>query len=287
MNTVQSAVGEPQVTISLVTYRTPPTDVTTLISSLAASSRVSRILTIDNSPTGLLRESVQRAGGEYCHVPENVGFSEGHNRAISLLLPGSRYHLIVNPDITCEPQVVDSLYDFMEQNIDVGLAMPRVVFPDGREQRLCKLIPNPIDLFMRFALRSVDTSFLERRRDQYELRHLEMDVPREVPCLSGCFMFLRSSALRDVGLFDPRFFMYMEDVDLCRRVGEKYKTVFYPYVSVTHAYAKGSYSSLKLFGYHLTSGIRYFNKWGWIRDRARRNQNSRTALFSGNDPTQG
>ncbi len=248
---------------------------------------MSRILTIDNSPTDFLRESVQRSGGEYCHVPENVGFSEGHNRAISQLLPASRYHLIVNPDITCEPQVVDSLFDFMERNIDVGLAMPRVVFPDGREQHLCKLIPNPIDLFMRFALRSLDTSFLKRRRDQYELRHLEMDVPREVPCLSGCFMFLRSSALRDVGLFDSRFFMYMEDVDLCRRVGEKYKTVFYPYVSVTHAYAKGSYSSMKLFGHHLTSGIRYFNKWGWIRDRARQNQNGRTAVFSCTDPTQG
>jgi GT2 family glycosyltransferase len=75
--------------------------------------------------------------------------------------------------------------------------------------------------------------------------------------------------LRTVGGFDERFFMYLEDVDLSRRIGRVARTVYVPYVSLIHAYEKGSYKSMKLFFYHVHSAIRYFNKWGWFRDPGR------------------
>jgi hypothetical protein len=88
-------------------------------------------------------------------------------------------------------------------------------------------------------------------------------------------MFLRTSVLADVGMFDPRFFMYLEDFDLVRRIHAKYKTIFLPSVKVIHEYAKGSYKNRKLMIYHIKSAIKYFNKYGWIFDFHRRkiNQN--------------
>ena len=91
----------------------------------------------------------------------------------------------------------------------------------------------------------------------------------EVPSLSGCFMFMRVDVLKEVGGFDERFFMYAEDLDLCRRIGEASKTMYYPGVSIYHAYGKGSYKNRKLLKYHICSVVKYFNKWGWILDRKR------------------
>jgi hypothetical protein len=94
-----------------------------------------------------------------------------------------------------------------------------------------------------------------------------------IPYLSGCFMFFRTKALQDVGLFDERFFMYMEDVDLSRRMHSKYKTIFLPTVSIYHEYEKASYKNFKSLKMHLKSSIQYFNKWGWFIDKERKKIN--------------
>ena len=84
----------------------------------------------------------------------------------------------------------------------------------------------------------------------------------DVPYLSGSFMLLRTSALKEVGLFDERFFMYPEDIDLTRRIGAKYRTIFYPEVSVIHHHEKASYKSVKLLIIHVWNIMKYFWKWG-------------------------
>ncbi len=89
-------------------------------------------------------------------------------------------------------------------------------------------------------------------------------------------MFLRNSVLKDVGLFDENIFMYLEDVDLNRRIHAKYKTIFYPKVSIYHEYQKESYMSKKLLMYHIRSAIYYFSKWGWFFDKQRDIINSKT-----------
>jgi len=90
-------------------------------------------------------------------------------------------------------------------------------------------------------------------------------------------MFFADSkrSIAPVGWFDERFFMYMEDVDLVRRIGDVSDAVYLPSVQVKHAYAKGSYRSRKLLGYHLRSAILYFNKWGWFIDQDRRERNEK------------
>lgn len=267
------------ITVSLVTYNNPPSEIESLLRALTSSHHVLRIIVVDNSPSDVLRECVQSTGAEYRQVPENIGFGSAHNLAMGDLIARSKYHLVVNPDIECTPATLDALYEFLEAHPTIGLAMPRVFFPNGREQHLCKLIPSALDLFLRRFVGTRGLPLFRNRLERYEMRHLDFSQPREVPYLSGCFMFLRCSALQEVGLFDPSFFMYLEDVDLCRRVGARFKTVFFPFASVTHGYSKGSYKNLRLLRYHLVSAVRYFNKWGWVRDPLRKALNTRTSLF--------
>ncbi|ULQ59885.1 hypothetical protein K7I13_00590 [Brucepastera parasyntrophica] len=101
-----------------------------------------------------------------------------------------------------------------------------------------------------------------------------------VPYLSGCFMFFRVAALITEGFFDERFFMYPEDIDITRRIHRKYKTMYYPDISIMHIHEAASYKDKKMLKIHIINLIRYFNKWGWFFDKERRtiNKNVLTQL---------
>ena len=89
-------------------------------------------------------------------------------------------------------------------------------------------------------------------------------------------MFIQTDALKKVGLFDERFFMYPEDIDLTRRIHKLYRTMFFPGASVVHRHAKQSYKKIGLLCVHIINMIRYFNKWGWIFDKERKLVNEQT-----------
>jgi GT2 family glycosyltransferase len=75
-------------------------------------------------------------------------------------------------------------------------------------------------------------------------------------------MFFRTSVFKELGGFDERFFMYLEDCDIARRVSEKYKALFYPMADVIHLWERESKRSKKLLLIHVQSIIKYFLKWG-------------------------
>ena len=90
-------------------------------------------------------------------------------------------------------------------------------------------------------------------------------------------MFLRMTAVKEVGLFDEQFFMYAEDIDLTRRIHKEYKTLYYPCASIYHTFTRGSRKSLRLMRIHIVNIILYFNKWGWFKDEERRKVNKDVA----------
>jgi GT2 family glycosyltransferase len=230
---------------------------------------------VDNSTTPLKHELFAHPRVRYVHAEENLGFGRAHNRAIAMVAGTSEAHLLLNPDISFEPHVLPELGQFLRANQGVGAVMPRINYPDGSLQRLCKLLPTPVDLILRRFIPSERIKSKINKR--YEMHELAQDMPSCVPSLSGCFLLIRSDLLSRLRGFDERFFMYMEDVDLVRRIGDVSDTVYLPVVQVVHAYAKGSYRNSKLLGYHLRSAILYFNKWGWFFDSIRKIRN-RTKL---------
>lgn len=235
---------------------------------------------VDNSAEPLKHQLFSHFRVKYFFAGENLGFGKAHNRAIEFMVGDSDVHLLLNPDVVFRPHVLPELVAFLDAYPQVGALMPKIVYPDGSLQNLCKLLPTPIDLIFRRFISSERIKAIVNRR--YEMHGLPQDVPSCVPTLSGCFLLVRSKLLRKLGGFDERFFMYMEDVDLVRRIGDEAMTVYFPKVEVVHDYAKGSYRNRKLLAYHLRSAFLYFSKWGWFFDRVRwsRNRSARRLVES-------
>ena len=212
-------------------------------------------------------------------MPNNPGYGAANNLAIrEFQNENFDYHLVINADIFYNEDILSSIQEYMNMNKDVGQLMPKVLYPNGDVQYLCKLIPTPFNLlFHRIfpADHRINRTFL--------FKHSGYNKVMFVPYLSGCFMFLRHSVLKEVGLFDERFFMYPEDIDLTRRVAEKYQTVFYPEVNVYHNHGKASHQSLKMLILHINNLIKYFNKWGWLFDKKRTSINNKALLLVKND----
>jgi GT2 family glycosyltransferase len=189
----------------------------------------------------------------------------------------SEYHLMVNPDILFDRTVLPELVRVLDARPQVGWVMPKVLYPDGLQQYLCKLLPTPLDFAVRRFLPGRLQTLMRGYMDRYELRGLENFESSVVPFLSGCFVMTRRAVLQAAGGFDERYFLYMEDVDLCRRMAVHCELLYWPQVYITHGFRRGSHRSLKLMLTHLRSAIHYFNQWGWIFDCGRRRAN-RAAL---------
>lgn len=257
---------------SIVLYRHTLMDIEQLIFSLKGSELVNDIFLIDNSPeeNAAFRELPFR----YIFNGKNLGYGTAHNIAIRHTIEQKTpYHLVLNPDILLKNGVLEKLVTFLNDHPDVGQVMPKVLYPNGRIQHLAKLLPKPSDLLFR---RFLPEKWTKKSNDIFELRHSGYNKIMDVPYLSGCFMMLRTQALEDVGLFDERFFMYPEDIDLTRRIHRKYRTVYYPDASIIHYHEQASYKSGKLLFVHIWNLIKYFNKWGWFFDAERKKINAET-----------
>jgi GT2 family glycosyltransferase len=215
-------------------------------------------------------------GITYIKAKANNGYGAGHNIALRRILESAEFHFALNPDIYFEPTELEKMIRFMGDDPVIAQLMPKVVYPDGSLQYLCKLLPTPADLFLRrFAFGQFRQVALQQT-ERFELRHTNYDKVMDIPYLSGCFMLFRTSALRRVGLFDERFFMYPEDIDITRRMHAEFRTVFYPGATIVHDHARESYKSTRALWVHLYNMAKYFNKWGWVRDPQRTQFNGDT-----------
>lgn len=260
---------------SLVLYNSAPSDYVPAIESFLESAPEGRLVVMDHSPVALQHSVFLNTRVILVHRPDNPGFGTGHNRAYEEVREISKFHLLLNPDVRFGPEVLPALVNCLTFDKGISAVMPRIIYPDGQIQSLCKLLPTPVDLIFRRFIPI--KAIRERINRRYELRVLPQDRRFDAPSLSGCMLLMRSVDFEAVGGFDQRYFMYMEDVDLVRRLGDCGRTIFEPSIEVVHRYAKGSYRSRRLLLHHIVSAIRYFNKWGWCFDTTRQQRN-RSAL---------
>ena len=217
-----------------------------------------RVLVALNDPDDTVTASMPSNSKWEYHSGANEGYAGGLQR----LLPHvkSDWVLCSNTDLTFKANFLD---DFVKATQSVGEHIgylgPKILFEDGRLQSAGGLLLGPEGLC---KLRGIG-----------EKNNTCLDHLSEVPVLSGCCFMIRKKVLDDVGGFDPRFFMYMEDIDYSRRIHMRYNTVYYPDVQVFHMYHKGSYKRINHLKYHISSAIKYFNKWGWFFDKERKKIN--------------
>lgn len=264
---------KPRLTASLVIFNCDVESFLPALTSFLNGFEDGILVISDNSDVPLFDKVIDHPRIDYIFNGENLGFGTAHNRAVHHLGSRSDFHLVLNPDIYFDATVISWLVNVLVCDSRIGVVMPKIVYPDGSLQRLCKLLPSPIDLLLRRFIPFASVQNMINSR--YEMYDLPQDGLVEVPTVSGCFLLLRTDLFHKLGGFDERFFMYMEDIDLVRRIGNDASVVYDPRVSVTHTYAKGSYRNRRLLFYHVISAIRYFSKWGWFWDSVRTERNRR------------
>ncbi|OMQ23054.1 glycosyl transferase [Serratia oryzae] len=252
-----------QIVASIVLFNHSYAQLEDTLSSLLSEPCVEKIVLVDNGGAEWAA-TLNNPRISYLSLGQNKGFGCGHNFAMKHYLDKCSYFLICNPDISFAKGELERLYHFARDGKHKFVS-PRIHYSDGRFQYSCRLLPTPANLFLRrFAPRwgaKLDVI--------YELHHADYTQSFSIPSVSGCFMLMDSQLLKQLNGFDERYFMYSEDIDLCRRALPLTEILFYPDATITHAFSKGSYKSLNLLIYHIKSVISYFNKWGWFFDRER------------------
>lgn len=198
---------------------------------------------------------------------ENVGFQrlvcEGLSHA------RGRHILILNHDIVATTGAVERSLDYLRAHPDIGMLGPQLLNFNGSPQDSCFRFYRPVTIVYRRTLLG-RLPWARRHLDWFLMRDYDHEEPREVDWVMGSVLFITRKAYEKIGPMDPRFFMYMEDVDWCRRFWEHgYKVVYYPAASFYHYHGKGSakggfWGSLlfnRLTWYHIASGFKYFRKY--------------------------
>ena len=251
---------------SLVLYKNDPEIVIQAIKSLFGTPIEINLSVVDNSPTDEFKkifDNFQEYDIDYYfNNGNNVGFGQGHNLAITRA-KNYDYHLVINPDVYFDNNVITELIHYLDKHQEVGLITPKISYPNGDIQYLCKRQPTVLTLFIRRFIPKKMQFLFKKRLDWYEMRDISYNQIIEVPIISGCFMLFNRKYLDDIGYFDKNMFMYFEDYDLTLRMSKKYKTILYPHVNIYHHWARGAHNSTKLAIVFAQSAVYFFNKHGW------------------------
>jgi GT2 family glycosyltransferase len=189
-----------QITASIVIYNSSKKDLRTVV-TCAANSSINTIYVVDNAANDSLKEFAQNLSEKVVYIQGhgNIGYGAAHNIAMRVAIQqNAKYHLVLNPDIEFSENVVEKLKLFMDENINVGIIMPKVFYPNGENQYLCKLLPTPFDLIFRRFLFFLPGK--NKHTKKYELQDLDYSkIHFDIPSLSGCFMMFRADVLEQTG----------------------------------------------------------------------------------------
>lgn len=250
--------GKVQITASIVLYRENEETLQKTIHSFLNTPLTKRLYLIDNSPNDSLKNCANYSDVEYFFNNDNIGFGSAHNAVLENINDSSEYHLILNPDVEFEPHVIPELIEQLKKEQDVSMISPKVRYPDGELQYTCRRYPSFFDLIIRVF------GVFKKRSAYKEYRNQDLTKSFYPDFIHGCFMLFRTQELINLKGFDERYFLYMEDADICKRIdGAGNKKLYFPKEEIVHIHRKGSSKSFYLFFRHFFSAIKYFNKWGY------------------------
>jgi len=197
---------------------------------------------------------------------DNLGFGKAHNLVLSECLDRSRYHLVLNPDVYFEPDVLEKLFTFMEEHPQAGLVMPKVLYPmkpSNALQTIAHAI-QPGDP----AIFSIP-DWTRKMNDVYELKESEYNQLMKRSFSFRLFhVFMRNRSVKKTGLFDERFFLYAEDTDLSRGFTSNSKPCFIRLLKFIMSMRADLIKTPRSRFINLISAMKYFTKWGGFSMRS-------------------
>lgn len=192
------------------------------------------VIVVDNASADDSADMVSRCfpGVALIRSEENLGFAAGNNLGLSRA--SGRYVVLLNPDALLTIETLDAAIEAMDANREVGLAGARLVSPGGGDQPSARQFPSLINEFL--TLSGLAARFPRSRVfGRFDRTWARPDDTADVDWVPGAFTIVRRFALGDGPLFDERFFLYYEEVDLCRRLKhDGWRVQYWPWLVVQH-----------------------------------------------------
>ncbi len=254
----------PLISAIVLNYRSPR-DIVRCVQALKQQTIAHQmeILAVDNhsddESIGFMRAQLtELAGVRIVEQRKNLGYGRGNNAASTLAR--GEYILIINPDNILPPDGVVIMLAALRSDPDSGIVGPALVFPDGSLRPSARTFPRPSDLLRKRLFPKTWHAAYEKQRHATKMHNVDW--------LVGACLLLRTDLYRQLGGFDERFFLFFEDIDLCRRIHARGKKVIYlSSLKVLDRKVRLSGSSIfSLFTrrttrIHLSSALKYFWKW--------------------------
>ncbi len=201
----------------------------------AAKGISSEIIVVDNASEDGSVEAIEKnyPGVILIKNKENLGFGKANN--IGLERASGRYLLLINPDTIVKEDTLRKMISFFEEHPDAGMAGCKVLNPNGTLQLACRRsFPGPWTSFTKVT--GLSALFPKSKLfARYNLTYLDENQTYEVDAISGSFMMIKREAYEKTGGFDPQFFMYGEDLDLCYRIQQNgYKVYYFHGTEIIH-----------------------------------------------------
>jgi GT2 family glycosyltransferase len=254
----------PDVSVLVVSYNTRELLGRMFAALNAARGKLSlQIIVVDNASRDGSAEFVRSdfPEAELIENSENVGFGRANNQAIPRAK--GRYILLLNTDAFVAPDALSKTIEYMDTNLHCGLLGVKLVGSDGSLQPSCRFFPTPWNVF----LSATGLTRLARKTRLVDDMSWDHNSIRECDWVPGCFYLIRREVIERVGLFDPIYFLYYEEVDHCRRIRDAgWSIVYFPFTQVVHLGGESAKSVGTLTDYgqvselQIESELLYFRK---------------------------
>ena len=199
---------------------------------------------------------------EFIHGHGNIGYGAAQNLAIQRTRADC--HFISNPDVVLAPDALLQGWQFLQAHPEAVAVGPQGYDAAGQYAKLAKRMPTVLTLLLRALSAQVSAGYFGRRLGAYVYSDkLPAAHSEPVELLSGCFMACRTPALQAVGGFDPRYFLYFEDFDLCRRLAAHGEIRELPTMRIRHYGGRTARRGFKRSLHFTLSGCRFFSRYGW------------------------
>jgi N-acetylglucosaminyl-diphospho-decaprenol L-rhamnosyltransferase len=196
---------------------------------------------------------------------KNLGYGAGNN--IGIKQAKGDYVLILNPDVEIEYSAIQKMLSYIKNYPDVGIVGPQLIYPNGQIQDSYRKFPKFFDLIVK-RTKLHKFPLLKKRMTDYLMHDVNPHKTQEVDWLVGAALLIPRWVFKMVGYFDERYFLFLEDTDLCRRVHERgLKVVYFPEAKAIHNHKRLSEGKSwrvlfnKNLYTHISSASKYFWKW--------------------------
>jgi GT2 family glycosyltransferase len=227
------------------------------------------IIVIDNNSNDNIAEEIKRNYPSIIFIrsEKNLGMGGGNN--IGIRMSNGKYVLVLNPDTIIKKDAISKLFNYINNNKEIGLVGPKLLNSDLSIQYSCRRFPKIMTPILR---RTFLGFFGEKHVSRYLMKDFSHKETKNVDWLLGACFMGKTELLKNIldGFDDKNFFMYFEDVDLCRRIWQSgHKVVYFPEAVVIHDHARESVGRIsivsviknKLAREHIKSWIKYLWKW--------------------------